>query len=179
MWTTRPNVRPLKTTSGPEWNSVARGRHGCRWRFVRTPDSPTRRRARRRRPELRKEDTRRLLSHIQLLDVDPLVVKSTKLRLLLESIRHELVSFGPETPGKISREEMERLLDAGVKQGDALQGDWPWKQAPELVLTNPMVEDQGPIPRHGGWKPARKSSASDCATSPTTVNPASQPCEAT
>ena len=88
-------------------------------------------------PELRKEDTRRLLSHIQLLDVDPLVVKSTKLRLLLESIRHELVSFGPETPGKISREEMERLLDAGVKQGDALQGDWPWKQAPELVLTNP------------------------------------------
>ena len=88
-------------------------------------------------PELRKEDTRRLLSHIQLLDVDPLVVKSTKLRLLLESIRHELVSFGPETPGKISRKEMERLLDAGVKQGDALQGDWPWEQAPELVLTNP------------------------------------------
>ena len=54
-------------------------------------------------PELQKEDTRRFFSNIQLLDVDPLVVKSTKLRLLLESIRHELVSFGPETPGKISR----------------------------------------------------------------------------
>ncbi len=88
-------------------------------------------------PELRKEDTRRLLSNIQLLDVDPLVVKSTKTRLLLESIRHELVSFGPETPGKISRKEMETLLDAGVQLGDALQGDWPWEQAPELVLTNP------------------------------------------
>ena len=88
-------------------------------------------------PELRKEDTRRLFSNVQLLDIDPLVVKSTKTRLLLESIRHELVSFGPETPGKISRKEMESLLDAGVQQGDALQGDWPWKQPPELVLTNP------------------------------------------
>ena len=88
-------------------------------------------------PELRKEDTRRLFSNVQLLDIDPLVVKSTKTRLLLESIRHELVSFGPETPGKISRKEMEALLDAGIQQGDALQGDWPWKQAPELVLTNP------------------------------------------
>ena len=88
-------------------------------------------------PELRKEDTRRLFSNVQLLDIDPLVVKSTKTRLLLESIRHELVSFGPETPGKISRKEMESLLDAGIQQGDALQGDWPWKQAPELVLTNP------------------------------------------
>ena len=32
---------------------------------------------------------------------------------------------------------MEALLDAGVQQGDALQGEWPWEQAPELVLTNP------------------------------------------
>ena len=32
---------------------------------------------------------------------------------------------------------MEALLDDGVRQGDALQGDWPWGQPPELVLTNP------------------------------------------
>tara|TARA_B100001113_G_scaffold351962_1_gene352235 strand:+ start:1014 stop:2744 length:1731 start_codon:yes stop_codon:yes gene_type:complete len=88
-------------------------------------------------PERRKEDTRRFFSNIQLLDVNPLVVSSTKTRLLLESIRHELVSFGPETPGKISRKEMEDLLDKGVKEGDALQSDWPWEQPPELVLTNP------------------------------------------
>ena len=88
-------------------------------------------------PERRKEDTRRFFSNIQLLDVNPLVVSSTKTRLLLESIRHELVSFGPETPGKISRKEMEDLLDKGVRQGDALQSDWPWEQPPELVLTNP------------------------------------------
>ena len=87
--------------------------------------------------ELRKNDTRRLFSNIQILDVNPLVVNSTKTRLLLEYIRHELVSFGPETPGKISRKEMEALLDAGVRQGDALQGDWLWEQPPELVLTNP------------------------------------------
>ncbi|MDA8639174.1 hypothetical protein N9L22_05330, partial [Candidatus Poseidonia alphae] len=64
--------------------------------------------------EIKKEDTRRFFSNIQLLDIDPLVVQSTKARLLLESIRHELVSFGPETPGKISRKEMEALLDEGV-----------------------------------------------------------------
>ena len=87
--------------------------------------------------EIKKEDTRRFFSNIQLLDIDPLVVQSTKARLLLESIRHELVSFGPETPGKISRKEMETLLDEGVQQGDALQGEWPWSQQPRLVLTNP------------------------------------------
>lgn len=88
-------------------------------------------------PEVQKEDSRRFFSSIQLLDIDPLVVESTKLRLLLEAIRHELVSFGPETPGKISREEMEEFLDAGVMQGDALQDGWPWQQAPVLMLTNP------------------------------------------
>ena len=88
-------------------------------------------------PEMKKEDTRRLFSNIQLLDINELVVESTKVRLLLESIRHELVSFGPETPGKISRKEMESLLGLGVLQGDALQGLWPWEQAPQLVLTNP------------------------------------------
>jgi len=87
--------------------------------------------------EIKKEDTRRFFSNIQLLDIDPLVVQSTKARLLLESIRHELVSFGPETPGKISRKEMEALLNEGVQQGDALQGEWPWSQQPRLVLTNP------------------------------------------
>ena len=87
--------------------------------------------------EIKKDDTRRFFSNIQLLDIDPLVVQSTKARLLLESIRHELVSFGPETPGKISRKEMETLLDEGVQQGDALQGEWPWSQQPRLVLTNP------------------------------------------
>ncbi len=87
--------------------------------------------------EIKKEDTRRFFSNMQLLDIDPLVVQSTKARLLLESIRHELVSFGPETPGKISRKEMEALLDEGVQQGDALQGEWPWSQQPRLVLTNP------------------------------------------
>ena len=88
-------------------------------------------------PELRKEDSRRFFSNIQLLDVDSLVVSSTKTRLLLEAIRHELVSFGPETTGKISRKEMEELLDKGVQTGDALQGEWPWQQPPNLVLTNP------------------------------------------
>ena len=88
-------------------------------------------------PEVKKADTRRLFSNVQLLDVSPLAVNSTKTRLLLECIRHELVSFGPETPGKIAREEMESLLDAGVQVGDALQGEWPWQQTPDLMLTNP------------------------------------------
>jgi len=88
-------------------------------------------------PEVKKADTRRLFSNVQLLDVSPLAVESTKTRLLLECIRHELVSFGPETPGKIARQEMEALLDIGVQTGDALQGEWPWDQRPNVILTNP------------------------------------------
>jgi hypothetical protein len=88
-------------------------------------------------PEIRKQDTRKFFEHIQLLDIDPLAVESTKRRLLLEAIRLELVSFGAEQPNKISRKEMETLLDAGVKEGDTLQDDWPWETEPQLALTNP------------------------------------------
>ena len=87
--------------------------------------------------EVKKEDTRKLFENIQLMDIDPLAVQSTKRRLLLEAIRLELVSFGAEQPNKISRDEMENLLEQGVKVGDTLQDDWAWSTEPQLILTNP------------------------------------------
>ena len=51
---------------------------------------------------------------------------------------------------------MEALLDAGVRQGDALQGDWLWEQPPELVLTN-LPANKGPFPWHGGRQSTRRN----------------------
>jgi hypothetical protein len=87
--------------------------------------------------ERRIKDTRLLLSSFQLLDVDALVVASTRRRLLLECIRFGLVSLKTPKPGCLSREEAETLLEQAVQQGDTLQGEWPWSDEPQLVVTNP------------------------------------------
>ena len=87
--------------------------------------------------ERRIKDTRLLLSAFQLLDVDELVVASTRRRLLLECIRFGLVSLKTDKPGCLPREEAERLLEHAVQKGDTLQGLWPWDVAPQLVVTNP------------------------------------------
>ena len=87
--------------------------------------------------ERRIKDTRLLLSSFQLLDVDALVVASTRRRLLLECIRFGLVSLKTPKPGCLSREEAETLLEQAVQQGDTLQGEWPWSVEPQLVVTNP------------------------------------------
>ena len=49
--------------------------------------------------DLRKEDTERLFRGFQLVDVDELVVRSTRKRLLLEAIRLGLVSLEGEQEG--------------------------------------------------------------------------------
>jgi len=82
-------------------------------------------------------DTRMLLSSFQLLDNDELVVASTRQRLLLECIRFDLVSLKSDKPGCLPRKEAEDLFDLAVRQGDTLQGDWPWKESPSLIVTNP------------------------------------------
>jgi hypothetical protein len=78
-----------------------------------------------------------LLSSFQLLDNDELVVASTRQRLLLECIRFDLVSLKSDKPGCLPRKEAEKLFKKAVQQGDTLQGSWPWKTAPQLIVTNP------------------------------------------
>lgn len=87
--------------------------------------------------ERRIEDTRLLLSSFQLLDIDELVVASTRRRLLLECIRFGLVSLKTDKPGCLPRQEAEDIFATSVQQGDTLQGSWPWEQPPSLIVTNP------------------------------------------
>jgi hypothetical protein len=83
------------------------------------------------------DDTRTLLSSFQIIDIDNLVVTSTRRRLLLEAIRFNLVCLEGEREGCLTRFEAEQILVDSVKQGDTLQGEWPWQTAPKLVVTNP------------------------------------------
>ena len=87
--------------------------------------------------ELKKQDTMRLFRGFQLIDVDSLVVKSTKKRLLLESIRLDLVSMDGEQEGKVNRKDIEEILEQNVICSDALQHDWPWAESPRLIIANP------------------------------------------
>lgn len=88
-------------------------------------------------PQTKIEDTRTLLSSFQIIDINELVVASTRRRLLLEAIRFNLVCLEGEREGCLNRSEAEKILETSVKQGDTLQGEWPWQTPPKLVVTNP------------------------------------------
>ncbi|MDE0557827.1 MAG: hypothetical protein OSB30_05070 [Candidatus Poseidoniaceae archaeon] len=88
-------------------------------------------------PQTKIDDTRTLLSSFQIIDIDNLVVASTRRRLLLEAIRFNLVCLEGEREGCLTRSEAEQILVDSVKQGDTLQGEWPWQTPPKLVVTNP------------------------------------------
>jgi hypothetical protein len=90
-----------------------------------------------RNPQTKIDDTRTLLSSFQIIDIDDLVVTSTRRRLLLEAIRFNLVCLEGEREGCLTRSEAEQILADSVKQGDTLQGEWPWQTPPKLVVTNP------------------------------------------
>lgn len=86
----------------------------------------------------RKEDTIRLLSGMQLLDISDVAVRCTRRRLLLVLAKSGLVELdGEGDEGTIGHDEAEELLEANVQQGDALRGIWPWDEAPRLLICNP------------------------------------------
>jgi len=86
----------------------------------------------------RKEDTIRLLSNMQLLDISEIAVRCTRRRLLLVLAKSGLVNLdGPSDDSRIAREEAEVLLESSVQHGDALRGIWPWNNEPRLLICNP------------------------------------------
>lgn len=88
--------------------------------------------------EKRVQDTRALMSSMQLLDVCEVAVSATQRRLLLAAIRADLVSLkDDDTPGLMNRSEAESILKDVVRAGDALRGEWPWSDAPRLLMCNP------------------------------------------
>ncbi|MDP6905925.1 MAG: hypothetical protein QF440_00730 [Candidatus Thalassarchaeaceae archaeon] len=88
--------------------------------------------------EQRSEDTRTLLSSLQLLDVCDVAAVATRRRLLLAAIRSNLVSLkDDDKPGLLNRSEAEEILQDVVRVGDALRGSWLWDDAPRLLMCNP------------------------------------------
>ena len=88
--------------------------------------------------EERAQDTRILLSSMQLLDVCEVAATMTRRRLLLSCIRSGLVSLD-ENPkdGMLARSEAVEILEDIVRVGDALRDDWPWDDQPRLLMGNP------------------------------------------
>jgi len=80
------------------------------------------------------EDSRRLFSSLQLLDIDNVAVEICRDRMILEARKLSLIGDGP---GKLSPEEMESLVSKVVKRGDALQEEWPWNDSPRICCINP------------------------------------------
>ena len=89
-------------------------------------------------PEEKVDDTRTLLSNMQLLDVCEVAIWATRRRLLLAAIKEGLVSLDNKPlEGQIGRKEAETILGKVVKGGDALRHDWPWSERPRLLIGNP------------------------------------------
>ena len=86
----------------------------------------------------RLDDTRALLSKMQLYDVCGVAITATLRRLHLTLVRHGLASLddNPE-PGMMARSEVEEILAGVLCMGDTLRGDWPWEEEPRLLITNP------------------------------------------
>ena len=88
--------------------------------------------------EQRADDTRALLSSMQLLDVCEIAAEMTRRRLLLSSVRFGLASLHEEPEdGLLARSEVEEILKGVVRVGDALRHDWPWDEKPRLLMANP------------------------------------------
>jgi hypothetical protein len=87
--------------------------------------------------ELIVEDTRRLLSGIQLVDINPDIASAARTRIHLEAVRFGLANIDDEEGVLLSRSEVENLLGNSVRVCDSLQDNWPWKRLPRLMITNP------------------------------------------
>ena len=88
--------------------------------------------------EDREQDTRILLSSMQLLDVCEVAATMTRRRLLLSCIRSGLVSLDDNPKeGVLARSEAVSIFDDVVRVGDALRDDWPWSERPRLLMGNP------------------------------------------
>ena len=86
----------------------------------------------------KKEDTIRLLSKLQLLDISDIAVRCTRRRLLLVLAKSELIELdGDGDESRIGRKQAEELLEVSVQEGDALRGSWPWNESPRLLICNP------------------------------------------
>ena len=85
-----------------------------------------------------REDTCRLLQGMQMADASEAAVTCTRRRLLLVLARAGLVDLdGEGDESRIGRREAEAILEDGVRCADVLRGEWPWDEAPRLLVSRP------------------------------------------
>lgn len=90
------------------------------------------------RSEQRADDTRILLSNLQLLDVCEAACRASRRRIYLELVRYGLASIDDQpNEGEIGRGEATSMISRAVRLGDSLKDGWPWCQQPRLLMTNP------------------------------------------
>ena len=83
-------------------------------------------------------DTLRLLRGMQMVDSSKVAVTCTRKRLLLTLARVGLVDLvGEGDEARIGRSEAELMLESCVRCADSLRGDWPWTEAPRLLVSRP------------------------------------------
>ncbi len=83
-------------------------------------------------------DTLRLLRGMQMSDSSEIAVACTKRRLLLVLARAGLVDLcGDGDEVRIGRSEAELILEGSIRCLDSLRGDWPWAEAPRLLVSRP------------------------------------------
>ena len=86
----------------------------------------------------RRDDTLRLLQGMQMIDSSEAAVICTRRRILLVLARAGLVDLdGDGDEARIGRGEVEAVLEGSVRCADALRGEWPWDEAPRLLVSRP------------------------------------------
>ena len=89
-------------------------------------------------PEEAREDTLRLLRGLQMAAPSGIAVTCTRRRVLLVLAHSGLVDLkGDGDLQRIGRQEAEKILETSVREVDALRDDWPWKEAPQLLISRP------------------------------------------
>jgi len=88
--------------------------------------------------EQAREDTVRLLRGLQMADPSQIAVTCARRRMLLVLARSGLVDLqGDGDNEHLGRKEAEEILESSVRQVDALRDDWPWEEAPRLLISRP------------------------------------------
>ena len=85
-----------------------------------------------------RSDTLRLLRGMQMVDSSEIAVACTRKRLLLTLARVGLVDLvGEGDEARIGRSEAELILESCIRCADSLRGEWPWVEAPRLLVSRP------------------------------------------
>jgi len=88
--------------------------------------------------EQAREDTLRLLRGLQISDSSRIAVSCARRRILLVLARSGLVDLqGDGDNERIGRKEVEEILETNVVQVDALRDNWPWQEAPRMLVSRP------------------------------------------